>query len=473
MKKKGLLFSCIFCFFAICFLFQKVNCKENAEALEPDVVYVTLDTSFIHFENESNLKSLPVYDRSDNSAREFFSKSNVKYIIRHTHKFDSISIPENSELFFDGGSLSGSIYFNNTYLSGNVRLRGSKLFGAISNRCFYSNWLCYGDSKHDDAQNINSMLSVCDNIIFQAGTYNLKSFHRPNPMLNKKFVNSVVAHIGIFQSNKHLIGEDSVAFLIEDEKQTCCIYSIPGNIDKSISNIGISNIQFVVKNKKDEFHEFFHTIKTIGVNGLSIKDCTFYDFLGDAICLSHYGDNPSTGERTRNSNVIISGNTIWGSSHNNRNGISVINGEEVRICNNCIYETSSANMPGAIDIEANNSAYTINRITIEENEIVGSKGSGAAIGVICNKKNAPAYNIIIKNNRISRSNRGLLFIISNEDCTENFEISGNFVDEYTSPYYFGGKGYSKNWKCFDNHFKKKISSKIGGNINIQNLKTQR
>lgn len=58
-----------------------------------------------------------------------------------------------------------------------------------------------------------------------------------------------------------------------------------------------------------------HTIKLIGVNGMIIKDCRFDDFWGDAICLSHYGDNPKTGERSRNQNIKLLSNSIIGSAY--------------------------------------------------------------------------------------------------------------------------------------------------------------
>lgn len=83
----------------------------------------------------------------------------------------NLNFPKNVEVHFCGGSLRGSLSFENTYLSGKIDLRESFLDGAISNDTFEAGWVCYGDEVHDDAIGINQALNVCNNIHFARGTY--------------------------------------------------------------------------------------------------------------------------------------------------------------------------------------------------------------------------------------------------------------------------------------------------------------
>lgn len=424
------------------------NVAEDVADLVPIVEYSKLDIGNAPLLTKLKYPLHVVEDKQNSDLRRLMTKANRTYIIRYNHTVDSLIVPEGSQIYFEGGSISGKIFFSNTYLSGKVRLTGSELSGKISNSCFHSGWLCYGDGIRDDANNINSMIAVCDSIVFQEGTYLLLSEHIPDCLIESSLHKNVKSHIGIFQSNKHLQGVGNVVLLTRDENITCSIYSKPYDITSSITNVSVRDITFKVENDGKNFNEFKHTIKTIGVNGLTIENCTFHDFWGDAICLSHYGDTPSTGERTRNSNVKILNNVIYGGSHNNRNGISIINGEHILVYGNRIYETSKNGMPGAIDVEPNNSAYTIDDIVISNNVISGSKGSG--ICLVSQGEGAPLNNIVIKCNRVSKVTYGVAVIIESNKSTENFDIYDNRFTETYKDFLFSGKGDSKKWKIFNN-----------------------
>lgn len=424
------------------------NEAEDVPNLEPIIEYSKLDIGTAPLSIKSRKPFHVVKDKQDSDLRRLMTKANRTYVIRYNHTVDSLIVPEGSQIYFDGGSISGKIYFANTYLSGKVRLTGAELSGKISNSCFHSGWLCYGDGVRDDANNINSMIAICDSIVFQEGTYLLISQHRPDSLIKSSLHENVKSRIGIYQSNKHLEGEGNVVFLTREANTTCSIYSKPYDITSSITNVSIRNITFKVENEGKNFYEFKHTIKTMGVNGLTIENCTFHDFWGDAICLSHFGDTPSTGERTRNSNVRLLNNVIYGGSHNNRNGISIISGEHVLVDGNKIYETSKKGMPGAIDVEPNNSAYTVDDIIISNNIINSSKGSG--ICLVSPGGEAPLYNITIMGNRVSKVSYGVSVIINSNNSTANFSIYDNVFSETYKDYRFSGSGDSKNWKIQNN-----------------------
>ncbi len=397
---------------------------------------------------------------------DVFKGGTATYVIRYSHQFtDTLFVPQNSKIRFEGGSLSGPIVFDNTELSGQVNLKGSSIKGTISNETFDASWLCAMDGETDDAKCINEMIEVCGHVYFPRGTYRLKSTYN---QISKKYKKAVKSHIGIRRSNVVLEGEKGAQFLTTDSLGTICLFSKPNQIDKSIRNIEIRNINFTVYNDGKHFHEFLHTIKTIGVNGFTIENCTFNDFWGDAICLSHYGDNPKTGERTRNQNVKIVGNTIiGGDSHNNRNGISVINGKNVLIKGNVIKNTSRKDMPGGIDVEPNNSAYTIENIKIEKNYIEGISSNAILVYI---KKDGPAHHVGILSNEIKGCGKfGIAVAIKTEDTTDSIIIQNNHIFADTKPYLFKGKGRSKDWIIIGNTFERPVLQSIPGDILVNNL----
>lgn len=411
-----------------------------------------------------------VHDTPGMEIHDVFLAGKAKYVLSYSHQFnDTLIIPNGSVLKFDGGSLNGPIKFNRTSLKGEVKLKGSSISGDVTNKKFDASWLCAMDGVKDDAPQINEMIEVCGYVYFPKGNYRLITAFNPKGKLSKELYSSAYGHIAICKSNVTLEGEHGATFVTDKPLITVCVFSQPNDIAHSIRNIRIENITIEVHNDGANFHEFMHTIKMMGVNGMTIKNCTFNDFWGDAICLSHYGDNPQTGERTRNQNVRILNNTIAGGDHHsNRNGISVINGKNVMIKDNTIKNTSRKDMPGGIDVEPNNPAYTIENIRIEDNVLEGIKGGGGAISVV-SPQGGPAHRIYIVNNVIKDSNTGIFIYLKSEDVTDTYVIKNNKVDSNTRPYRFEGEGKSRNWIVKGNVFDRPCKQEIPGDIQVTGL----
>lgn len=422
------------------------------------------------------LQSVPIeakrvfYDKEGVDMSQFFIWKNSRYVIQYHHTINSkIVIPEGCEIMFKGGGLSGNIEFLNTKLSGDVNLKGSSIKGSVKNKQLDASWFCAMDGETDDAAIINEMIEVCGSIFFPKGRYRLESSYNPEGKVPVGYGSSIKAHIGIRRNGTHLVGEPGTVFVTQQPLGTICIFSQPNQIKNSVSNIVIKNIEFEVHNDGENFHEFMHTIKTIGVNGLLIEGCFFNDFWGDAICLSHYGDTPATGERTRNQNIKILNNYIEGGSHySNRNGVSVVGGKNVLIKGNVIKKTSRKDMPGGIDVEPNNSAYTVENIRIENNDLEGIKGGGGAISII-SPQGGPAHRIYIVNNIIRDSNTGFFIYLKSDNVTDTYVIKDNKVNCNTRPYRFEGEGRSRNWIVKGNIFDKPCKQEIPGNITVSNL----
>lgn len=410
-------------------------------------------------------------DSPGGNLKHLFIHEGAKYIIHFDHSFtNTLILPRGCEIVFDGGSLAGPIILNNTKLSGKVNLKGSSLSGRVRNRVFEADWLCETDGTSDEAPHINQMIDICGSVHFPSGRYRLVSAFNPDGKVGKSYLTSIKAHIGICKSNVSLFGEDGTEFIASDHLGIICVFSKPSQIENSIQNITINNITFTTNNDGKEFHEFIHVIKLIGVNGISIKKCIFNDFWGDAIALSHYGDTPNTGERTLNQNVVIEDNIILGGDHhNNRNGISVVSGKNVYITGNSIRNTSRDDMPGGIDVEPNNSAYTIDNIRIIGNSIEGCKGTVGAIGIVMLKDGAPGHNISIESNYIKNCSNGIAIALKTRGSTSHLIIRDNYVDEDTRPYKFVFNGHSEHWTITGNVFLQPCAQSIPGKIVVKDL----
>ncbi|MBQ0022956.1 MAG: hypothetical protein KBT29_06925 [Prevotellaceae bacterium] len=415
------------------------------------------------------LAASKIYDSANTRIESFFTKENTTYVLTHNHKSNKkVVVPKGCTIVFNGGAISAPITFTNTMLKGSINLKGSKLSGTISNKEFNAAWLCYKDGNQDDASNINNILSISNKVFFPSGIYRLKSFHTPLYKINKPY------HIGIYRSGVMLRGETGSVLCTSEMAGTLCIYSKPKDIPGSIHDITIQKLSFKVESESTDFvkeQEHCHTISTMGVKNLSITNCTFHNFWGDAICLNHYGDNENTGERARNMNVVIKNNFIDGYKSCNRNGVSIINGQDVLVKSNHIINSSHGTMPGAIDIEPNNTAYTINRIIISNNVIDRCKGKNAAIGVISNRHKGPVHNVKINNNTITNSTRAFEFAVECDNVADNIVVTNNSSDANTDPYIFYGIGRTKNWVFTGNSFKRKATNKFGGRIKFINMKS--
>ncbi len=412
-----------------------------------------------------------VRDNPGSDMKTLFCSGPAKYVLRYSHDFsDTLRVPKGSELCFEGGALSGPIIMDGTELTGKVNLRGSSVSGSVTNKVFNASWLCAGDGVKDDAKSINEMISLCDEIYFPKGVYRLESSFDPSGHIGKSFYSAVKSHIGIYRSGVVLSGEEGAEFVSDKPLNMICIFSRPKQIENSVGNIELKGLKFTVGNDGKTFHEFMHTVKTIGVDTLVIKECEFNDFWGDAICLSHYGDTPQTGERTRNQNVSILNNTITGGDHhNNRNGISIISGQNVLIRDNVIRNTSRDDMPGGIDIEPNNSAYVVENIVIENNLFEGCRGTVGAIGIVMLKDGAPGHNISIVSNTIRNCSNGIAVAIRTKGTTSGIEIRDNHIAADTQACKFIFSGTSKDWKVTDNVFEHPKRTSVPGRIKVENL----
>lgn len=101
---------------------------------------------------------------------------NTIYEIRYDFSLEQdevVTIPTGCVLNFVGGSVkSGSIVFQNTHLSGGISFIGVSASGSIANEESRPEWFgAKRDGITDDADAVNSAISVSNNLNFSPGTY--------------------------------------------------------------------------------------------------------------------------------------------------------------------------------------------------------------------------------------------------------------------------------------------------------------
>lgn len=183
---------------------------------------------------------------------------------------------------------------------------------------------------------------------------------------------------------------------------------------------------------KRGFQEHCHLMHLNGVEDLQLENVEFKGFQGDGL---HLGSSRVAGTERHNRRVVVSGCIFDGVNNDNRNGISVIDGDVVRVVDCKFLNCARPNMPGAIDFEPNNNHFAIIRniiisgcsfrstggnvatiafhipggvsatptdIDIRDNEFADYQGSGGEIYINVNKKLHPensTMNIVIQGNR--------------------------------------------------------------------------
>ena len=166
-------------------------------------------------------------------------------------------------------------------------------------------------------------------------------------------------------------------------------------------NFSISSVKFDCnEDGQSAWDEQVYGIRIQAADNAIVRDCNFYDIMGDGIILTRAIDDVSA--YAGPTNTLIE-NCGFYAEHDNRQGISVIGINGGRITGCYFYHMTKAGMPGSIDLEPDNANETITNLTISDNTIVHADthpDSGfAAIGIIIyNAVNAEIHNISVIDN---------------------------------------------------------------------------
>jgi hypothetical protein len=226
-----------------------------------------------------------------------------------------------------------------------------------------------GDGVTDDTAAIQAAVNAEEGVFFPTGTYKVSSAISipSNRLLSGEGASSVISYFGGAASQGAL-------------------YVNSGSASAYVDNIIVQDLKVLGQVASLGFNEFIHNISFNGVRNCVIQRCVIEGFRGDGI---YIGSGDVGGQERHNINVTIRDCYIDGVNKQNRNGISVIDGNGVNIDNNYITRTTRAgvpgqvDMPGAIDIEPDANVFHVVRdISIRNNKIFDCNSGVAAIGVL-------------------------------------------------------------------------------------------
>lgn len=186
-----------------------------------------------------------------------------------------------------------------------------------------------------------------------------------------------------------------------------------------IDDLTFYNLTFQGSVDVDGFAEQNHLLTLNGVRNALVYRCRFIGFRGDGV---YVGSGDTGGQERHNRNVIIKECFFDGVNKDNRNAISVIDGDGVTIENNYINRCTRSNMPGAIDIEPNaNTYHVVRNIRIVNNTL---KDIGGNVAAICFAIPGVAYttpptDFLVSGNHLDSVETGFSF---------NFNIAGGLLE---------------------------------------------
>jgi len=219
-----------------------------------------------------------------------------------------------------------------------------------------------GDGVTDDTAAIQAAMTAENAVFFPSGTYIVSSpiTLKSNNMVFGAGASSVISYIGTTTSQGAL-------------------YANSGSSSTYVENLVVQNIKVLGSVATSGFSEFVHLIAFHGVRNCLIDSCEIVGFRGDGII---FGSGDVALQERHNVDVTVSNCYIDGVNNDNRNGISVIDGDGVAIENNYFTRCSRSTMPGAIDIEPDaNNYHVIKNISIRNNRIYDCRGGVASITI--------------------------------------------------------------------------------------------
>lgn len=272
---------------------------------------------------------------------------------------------------------------------------------------------------------------------------------------------------------------------------------------RNITGLRFRDLTFEDEVARRGFEEYSYLVMLNGVTDALFERVRFRGFRGDGL---HLGSSTTSRTERHNLDVIVRDCEFDGVSANNRNAISIIDGERI-IIEGCRFlnvtrpgDGSAAvgdpmnprtglGQPGAIDLEPNGDSFAIIRdVTIRRNRFSG--GGGAAVSLLLTSNTVtrvPQSGIVIEDNEVAdrfgafyafgfagdealRSDRGYGITLRNNrvrGCTRPLIVAGirgidvvaNRFADCTEPLQLG---YERT--CADLSLERNVIERVGGEV---------
>lgn len=210
------------------------------------------------------------------------------------------------------------------------------------------------------------------------------------------------------RANLTLYGAGPSSILRQDSEHpdNPLIFVDSGSATAFVDNITIRNMKFLGEVPAKLFHESQSLTGFSGVRNLLIHDCEFSGFRSDGISLY---SGTSAGVERHNKKVRIRDCLFDGINNDNRQGISVVDVDDLIISGCTFRRVTRSDMPGSIDLEPDANTFgVIRNITIDNNVFESTCGGG--VGIISIILSAATFtnqpkNISIINNKFDASTK--------------------------------------------------------------------
>jgi len=280
----------------------------------------------------------------------------------------------------------------------------------------------------DSSAAFTAALALNTGVYFPAGTYLLNYVSVPsNAFIFGDGVNSVI---------KPLTADIRAAMTLSS-----------ASASTYIENVTIRDVKFFGDVVTSGFSEQKHLLTLNGTKNCLIENCQFVGFRGDGI---YIGSGDVGGTERHNINVTVKSCFFDGINKDNRQGISIIDGNGILIDGNYFTRTTRSNMPGAIDVEPDDpTTDVVKNISIINNTFYDIGGN---VGCISMPLGGTTYTtapsgFTVENNYINTcTGYGLHFSYSPagglSESTANFDVSwvNNYVTNANRPFgIFGTK----------------------------------
>lgn len=222
-----------------------------------------------------------------------------------------------------------------------------------------------GDGVTDDTNAIQAAINSGNKVVIPEGTYKVSAHTKYNKPLTDP------GSLYINKDNFEIIGRGEVLLIASD------VDTVMGEIMNiaNCSNVRVSNITFVGgKTTATEHSEWLYGVNMWKVNGVTIENCVFRDFIGDGLRWGTY-----ILDQTGHSGNI----TIEDCNFENcyRNCVSVGDNIETSVIRNCVFKNYGNMAPKAgVDIEMEPDGYSILKNVIVD-KCYFSNGQEDAYGV--------------------------------------------------------------------------------------------
>jgi len=258
-----------------------------------------------------------------------------------------------------------------------------------------------GDGTTNDTAAIQAAITAGYKVYFPAGTY---------------LTNTLTLRAGSF-----LFGDGAQSIIKQNTTTGASygtLYADSLSTSATYDNIVVRDLQLLGQVATAGFSQFEHLASFSGVKDAQFINVLFKGFRGDGL---YIGSSPTAATERHNYKVTVRDCTFDGVNNDNRNGISVIDVDNMLIDNCRFINCTKSTMPGAIDIEPDSSAFhIIKNIKITNNKFDHVGGNISVVSVyIPSGVTVSAINVIVANNEsVNPTNTGSFFsFIANRSPT--------------------------------------------------------